>query len=140
MRSSHILTGCCLVAGSLCIATAGWAQDSLSKKIEDRVNEAVSEIQEGAHTLAGQIREEYEKARAAVDRMGIAGRVYARIRWDKALSGGSVSVRVEKGGKATLRGTVPSEDARSKASQLAADTIGVESVVNELKVAPVAKR
>ena len=59
MSGSQFLAGCCVVALSLCVASASWAQDSqdsLSKKVEKRVSEAVSEVQEEAHNLAGQIR------------------------------------------------------------------------------------
>jgi osmotically-inducible protein OsmY len=46
-----------------------------------------------------------------------------------------LSIDVGRGGLVTLRGTVPNEAARTKAGDLARQTVGVENVQNELKVA-----
>ena len=68
--------------------------------------------------------------------MGVEGRVYARLHWDKALYGASISVDAGKDARITLRGTVLDAKARAKAEQLAGDTVGVQRVVNELKIRP----
>ena len=66
----------------------------------------------------------------------MVGRVYARLHWDKALYVASISVDVGKDGNTTLRGTVADERAKAKAEQLTGDTVGVQRVVNELKIQP----
>jgi osmotically-inducible protein OsmY len=59
------------------------------------------------------------------------GRVYSRLHWDKALHSSSLTVRME-GTAVVLRGTVPDAAAKAKAVTLAADTVGVNKVVDEL--------
>jgi osmotically-inducible protein OsmY len=100
-----------------------------------------NQIREGAKDVANQLEEGFEKVRASVDRMSVAGRVYARLRWDKALNNASISVDVSKDGVTTLHGTVGNEAAKKKAEDLARDTVGVDRVTNELEVvaAPPAK-
>jgi osmotically-inducible protein OsmY len=93
-----------------------------------------------AKDVVNQIREGFERAVAAIEQLGVAGRVYARLRWDKALSGASVSVDVPKEGLVVLRGTVPNEAAIRKAVELAYDTMGVERVTSELRVTHAAAR
>jgi osmotically-inducible protein OsmY len=127
-----LLSGVLAVCAFVCAfaASASYGQSSVG----ERVDKTINELGQTAHDVAGQIRETFEKARAAVERMGVEARVYARIHWDKALNGATVSVEVGQGGVATLRGTVPSEAAEAKAAQLAGDTIGVERVQDYLKV------
>jgi osmotically-inducible protein OsmY len=100
----------------------------------------IGDLREEAKDVAGQIREGLERARATVEQLGVAGRVYARLRWDKALSGAAISVDVPKDGLAVLRGTVPNEAAMKKAVELAFETVGVEQVRNDLRVAQAAAR
>lgn len=113
-----------------------FVQQSSAQTIGQRVDQAFGKIESGAQNLADRARQEFEKARAAVDQLGVEGRVYARIHWDKGMVGSSISVDVGKGGVTTLRGTVPTEAAKAKAAQLAGDTVGVSSVANQLKVVP----
>jgi osmotically-inducible protein OsmY len=67
--------------------------------------------------------------------MGVQARVYGRLHWDKALNQSDLNVKVEQG-VATLSGGVPTADARARAVNLAAETVGVTKVVDELTVAP----
>ena len=39
--------------------------------------------------------------------MGVAGRVYGRLHWDKDLEGAKIDLDVKENGVATLAGTVP---------------------------------
>jgi len=94
------------------------------------------QIREDGKGVAGQIRAGFEEARAMIDRMGVAGRVYARLRWDKALVGGSIAIDVDRGGLSSVRGTAPTETAKAKAIELTRQTIGVENVRDELEVVP----
>ncbi len=81
------------------------------------------------------IRDQYEKARAGVHNMSVAARVYGRLHWDKALANSKVEIDVQEEGVAVLTGTVGDAVARSKAVQLAQDTVGVTKVVDQLVVA-----
>ncbi len=115
-------------------ASAVAAEESVGERVGKRVDRAIDRLREEAKDVESRVVEGFEKARAAVDRMGVAARVYARVHWDKALTASSISVDVEKDGVATLRGSVASEAAKAKAAELTRDTVGVERVVNELRV------
>jgi hypothetical protein len=110
------------------------ADEGPSPSIGQRIDRAVGQLRDEAKDIGDQLREGFEQARASVDRMGITARVYARLHWDKALSGASVTVDIQKGGKAILTGTVPTPTAKSKAGSLAEDTVGVAEVENRLQV------
>jgi hypothetical protein len=73
---------------------------------------------------------------ADVQRMGAVPRVYARLHWDKTLYNSRIQVHLLQGGTVLLRGVVPSEAARKRAEELAASTVAVPQVVNELTVVP----
>lgn len=115
------------------MACAAFAQAG-EPTIGDRVDQAISKIRSGASEAADRVREGFARVRGEVDELGVEGRVYARLRWDKGLQGASISVEVEREGRTTLTGTAPSEAAKGKAAQLAADTVGVGQVVNALRV------
>jgi hyperosmotically inducible periplasmic protein len=112
------------------------AQEGTGQRIGKKVDQAIGQLREEAKDVAGKVKNGFEEARASVDRLGVEGRVYARLHSDKALNGASISVDVGKDGNATLRGTVPNEAAKVKADQLAADTVGVQRVVNDVTVQP----
>ncbi|AGI26915.1 transport-associated protein [Pseudomonas sp. ATCC 13867] len=65
----------------------------------------------------------------------LAARVKAKLLLDKPAEGLDIKVS-SKGDAVTLEGTAPSEEASQRASHLAAQTEGVASVDNRLKVVP----
>ena len=67
--------------------------------------------------------------------MGVQGRVYGRLHWDKSLENAKLEISVCDNHAVVLSGNVASTAAKEKAEELARDTIGVGSVVNELTVA-----
>lgn len=69
------------------------------------------------------------------DDTALAARVKARLLVEKHADGLDIKVS-SKNGAITLEGTAPSEEASQQASHLAAQTEGVASVDNRLKVAP----
>jgi osmotically-inducible protein OsmY len=93
-------------------------------------------IDEGAGKLAEEIREAWADVRKRVDELGVQGRVYGRLRWDKALADEPVGVEVEEKETVILTGRVPDERTRKKAVQLAADTVGVREVIDRLQIEP----
>jgi hypothetical protein len=64
----------------------------------------------------------------------VVARVNARLRWDKQLVNSTLDLQVLADGKTILRGLVIDESARKRAVDLASSTVGVTSVVNELKI------
>ncbi len=100
-------------------------EDTLGQKIGRKVDQAVNQVQQT-----------FEEARNAVNRLGVEGRVYARLHWDKALQDASISVDVSKDGVATLHGTVANDAAKVKAEKLTNDTVGVDRVANDLQIVP----
>jgi len=132
MRSIAGLTGGLLLA--VVLTAPATAQEGAGERLGERLDQAVDTLQQEAKELAGQARRGFERVRGMVEQMSVEARVLARIRWDKALQGASVSVDVDREGTAVLSGTVRDETALAKAQQLAGDTIGVQRAVNKLTV------
>jgi BON domain len=98
-------------------------------------------IDRGLEQLTDEVREAWAKARKQVDQLGVQGRVYGRLRWDKALADQPIDVDIdqkptEQGSTVILTGRVPDENAREKAIELAQDTVGVREVIDRLQVEP----
>ncbi len=125
----------------LCFMAVGvQGQEGTGERIGKKADQAIDQLREEAKDVAGQIKTGFEKARALVDRLGVEGRVYARLHWDKTLNNAAISVDVGKDGTTTLRGTVSDDRAKAKAEQLAGDTVGVQRVLNNLAVEPPAAK
>ena len=91
-------------------------------------------LDRGLDELGQELRQGWSQIRSTVDRLGVQGRVYGRLRWDKAIAGASIDVQVEGEDVVVLSGSVPKESARKKAIELAHDTVGVREVVDKLRV------
>lgn len=107
---------------------------SLGQQVGTRVGNALDRVEQGAATAEAAVQQGFATARAKVDELGTEGRVYGRLRWDKALAGATLNVQAS-GQVVTLSGTVPDQAARTKAITLAQDTIGVSQVVDQLTLA-----
>jgi hypothetical protein len=70
------------------------------------------------------------------DGAGLDTRVSARLRWEQALAGTRIQVRVVGPGAVELAGTVADEGQRQRAGELAEATAGVGQVANALEVEP----
>jgi hyperosmotically inducible protein len=92
-------------------------------------------IDRGLRQIGSELSEAWTEVRKSVEKMGIQGRVYGRLHWDKALDGASLDISVRDSQIVVLSGTVASATAKLRAEQLAQETIGVNSVVNDLTVA-----
>jgi len=108
-------------------------QEGAGQKAGEKLDEVGRKIKRGLNKAEEAVRESFHKTRESVHSMGVAARVYGRLHWDKALQSSTLNVKVE-GGVATLTGSVPTAEARTKAVNLAADTVGVNKVVDELTV------
>jgi hypothetical protein len=112
---------------------AGEKLDEFGRAIRDGFEKAGETVVGGINKTGESVREGLVKARDSVQGMGVYSRVYSRIHWDKTLHASNVLLRAE-GGVITLRGVVPDDAAKTKAVTLAAETVGVSRVINQLTV------
>jgi osmotically-inducible protein OsmY len=73
--------------------------------------------------------------RGSLGDAALGSRVAARLRWDRYLAESDIRPRSQEPGVVILDGTVPDTAHRRRALELARSTLGVEQVVDELKVA-----
>jgi len=141
MTSKHGSLGVAVLGLALAVGTCG-AQEPKDKgtgsTVSEKVKGAVQSLEKGAKEAGEALRDQYNKMRTAVHDMGVAGRIYGRIHWDKALTDAKIDVNVRKDGVVTLTGTVPDTKAKVKAAELARDTVGVASVIDKVVVTPAA--
>ena len=103
------------------------AQEGTAERIGRRIDQGLEQLTE-------EVRQTWTEVRKSVDQLGVQGRVYGRLRWDKALAEEPIDVDVEEKSTVVLTGRVPDEESRQKAIQLAEDTVGVREVVDHLRV------
>jgi hyperosmotically inducible protein len=134
-----IRTGWDRVAVATLLAAVGLLADralaqepGLGKRVGEKLDEAGAAIRRDVGKAGDAMREQFHKAKASINAMGIEARVYGRLRWDKALDGATIDVSAAKDGTITLTGTVADALAKAKAVRLAADTVGVTRVVDQL--------
>jgi osmotically-inducible protein OsmY len=70
----------------------------------------------------------------AGDVLPVEERVRVRLESDQDLAGAEVSVQALAGGQVRLKGVVKNEAQKARAAELAAKTVGVSSVVDDLAV------
>jgi hyperosmotically inducible periplasmic protein len=118
-----------------CLSAAGQTppppnpQPGTAEKIGEKIDRGLSQI-------GAEFSQAWSEVRKSVEKMGVQGRVYGRLHWDKALEGANLDISVRDGQVVVLTGTVASAAAKQKAEQIARDTVGVNGVTNELTVAP----
>ena len=117
-----------LVVAAMFVAGHAPAQQGLGQRIGKKIDQGLNE-------LGSDLRRGWASVRQSVDKLGVQGRVYGRLRWDKALAEAAIDVQVPQEGIVVLKGSVPSAAARQKAIGLARDTVGVKEVTDELAVA-----
>ncbi len=105
-----------------------------AEKAGSKLDEAGRSIRRGLEDARDAIREQFAKVRGTVNNMDVASRVYGRLHWDKTLTTSTLDLEVQGGGVAVLRGAVPDAKAREKAVNLAAETVGVTKVVDQLVI------
>ena len=72
--------------------------------------------------------------RGSFTETGLAARVEVRLRNDRYLAEHRLSVRADKPGVVAVSGTVPEPSVKTRALDLARSTLGVEKVLDEMKV------
>ena len=112
-----------------CLSVDAPAQEGTAEQIGERIDR-------GLEQLGEKLRSTWADIRKSVDELGVRGRVYGRIRWDKSLADLAIDIQVQEKDVVVLAGVVPDEVMRNKAVQLAHDTVGVREVVDKLQVTP----
>jgi osmotically-inducible protein OsmY len=115
------------MAVSALLLSEASAQQGTAEKIGQRVDEGLEKLTEG-------IQQAWRDVRKTVDQLGVQGRVYGRLRWDKALADAEIDVDIQEPNTIILTGGVPDDAARAKAVQLAHDTVGVQQVIDRLQL------
>ncbi len=117
-----------LVALGFAVASAQQPGGGTAEKIGEQIDR-------GLGRLGAELSEAWSDVRKGVEKMGVQGRVYGRLHWDKELNGAKLDIAVKDSSTVVLTGSVPTEAAKVKAEELARDTLGVSQVVNQLGVA-----
>ena len=109
-------------------------QQDTGEKIGEKIDDAAAAIKRGVGKASDAVKDQYTRAKASIHSMGVESRVYGRLHWDKSLQSATIDVSVSKDGTATLTGSVANSAAKTKASELAMQTVGVNRVVDQLAV------
>lgn len=111
------------------------AQEPTPPPVEQGTGAAIGEkVERGLNELGEKLRRGWADIRKSVDELTVQGRVYGRIRWDKALVNAPIEITVQNENVVTLSGSVSDEAAHTSAIRLAQDTIGVRQVIDQLTV------
>jgi len=137
MKTSVLLALAALTLSlTLTTGRASWAQEpkTTTEKIKDKASSAASSVKRGVTGAGEAIKNKYNQAKEHVVAMEIETRVYARLHWDKALTGTKLDLSAPRMGVIVLTGTVADAKARDKAVALTAETVGVTEVVDHLTI------
>lgn len=129
MAKTRTRTGLLL---GLALVAAGCGQDA---DILARVGKkSMSKVEGLAGETAGQMAQRLESLRPGIAEPALVDRVSCRLRWDQALAGASIQVRLADGGAIELTGTATDAGQRRRAVELAESTAGVAKVIDLLTV------
>jgi len=105
-----------------------------AKKVGEALDTTGRAIRRGLQGAGETVREGFERTRASVQNMNVVSRVYSRLHWDKSLANAMLDIEVKAGGVVILRGVVNDNEAKARAVSLAADTVGVAKVIDQLSL------
>ncbi len=114
----------CLLGGFFLIQLPAQEREGLGERIGEKIDK-------GLKKLSTELRQEWSEIRQSVERMGVQGRVYSRLRWDKAIDVSTLDIQMQDKETVVLNGTVSSTTQQRKAVQLAQDTVGVGKVIDK---------
>jgi hyperosmotically inducible periplasmic protein len=89
--------------------------------------------------IRARVETEIAKGQVAADERDVLYRVLRRIEWDKRFAGSTLKLESRAGGTMVLRGSVLSAAVKRQAVELAENTTGVTTVVDELAVVEAVK-
>ena|SRR5579884_1146226 len=82
----------------------------------------------------GKLSDSWAAARGCWTDAALDGRVALRLRWDKPLAGCAIDVKGEGPGVVRLRGKVADKARHERALDVAAATVGVEKIIDDISV------
>ena len=115
------------------VSVVAQQDEGVAAKAGEKIDGVGRKIKQGLEKAEDAVREGFHKTRDSVHSMNVMSRVYGRLHWDKALHACTLNLKVEDG-VVTIRGAVPTQTAKNKAVTLAAETVGVKKVIDELSV------
>ncbi len=107
-----------------------------AEKDADTPTGVPGKIKRGFNNTVDGLKEQFARAKASVQAMGVQARVYSRLHWDKALNTAEIDTEVSREGLVTLRGAVADAKAKVRAADLTRETVGVTGVADELTIRP----
>ncbi|HTU93864.1 MAG TPA: BON domain-containing protein [Gemmataceae bacterium] len=116
----------------LTLASCGCHQDAdrlarVFQKTSAKFNGVTEGLRDKLHNGWGAVR-------GSVSETSLDSRVSLRLRWDSDMAGAEVQVRLVGPGVVELTGVVADLTQRRRAVELAGTTIGIESVLDRLRV------
>ena len=109
------------------VPAATFAQDRPLQKVGRAFDNAGKNIR-------NRVENEVAREQISVQERDVLNRVLRRIEWDKQLVSSALQIEARPGGMIVLRGSVIDLNAKRRAVDLAQNTIGVATVVDELAV------
>jgi osmotically-inducible protein OsmY len=104
----------------------------------ERLARVGHKVREKLHTSVNQAQDKlilsWKMSLSGVDDVSLENRVALRLRWDQVLAGAQIEVRAT-GEMIELSGTIPNENQRRRAKELAETTAGVRGVRDRLMLA-----
>jgi hypothetical protein len=125
-RSSRILTASLALGSIAIVLPVASAQGPLRR--------AGQALENAGRNIRQSVEEGVARGEVIENERAVVARVNARLRWDKQLVNSTLDLQVLADGKTILRGLVIDESAKKRAVDLASSTVGVTSVVDELKI------
>jgi hyperosmotically inducible periplasmic protein len=129
MKKTAILAGTVITA----LALVGCGKSEEEQTIGQQADSAVAQAEQSVREMGQDARQGMERAGDAIGDAAISAQVNAELAKDPQLSALDIDVDTTAG-RVKLSGTAPSTEARDRATVLAANVQGVQSVDNLLQV------
>ena len=132
----------CVLASALALAACGKTEpnatvgekiDATINKVEQKTEAVGKDVQQGIDAARAGTSEAVDKLKAETQDASITTQVLAELARDPELSALKIDVDTHAG-KVVLKGTAPSDSARSRAATLVRAVSGVVDVDNQLRV------
>jgi len=133
MERRHVTMGVVSLMGLALLTCACFAQQTLGEKLGEGLQNVGRGMKRGVLEVGDVVKRQFETVRSDVNRMGIQSRVYSRLHWERSLYDSRLEVHMLRDGTVLLRGTVPDQEARERAVEIARNTVGIMAVIDEVK-------